>query len=506
MKATRIVTILVIQSFLSTALSAQVYVQKGGLKVGVRVTKNGKELSLDSLCSSFHHLTNEPIDMLVPEGSVVELLIDDKSTGDRSIQVKNQEPDYINRPKQESLPFGMSNSAGSFNSYTFTDGARGETITIEWKVGYVKMTLIELLPADDLDDYINATSRNGYKEYNDTSRYDWSKHGFIERIDASGFPIAPSFPHDHPGLLFVIYATETAVIQMKGYHDQFLALDHKNPLDLLLYKALPPGDYEFIAKPYADAPERLWLKYPFSVQVPWWQNQQTLFILGVLFLAITVSAMVAIVLYLKKRKEKELHWKQRLTDAELKAIRAQLNPHFLFNALNSIQNLVSQQKNELANAYINKLSRLLRQVLSSSERQFHELEDELQLTQLYLELEQLRFSFSLDIVVDPKMDGNTLVPTMLLQPYVENAVKHGISGQANGKIQIKVHSGKQQLHFQILDNGPGLSIPSGQSKGLALGKSRINHLNNLYTEQAKVNIGNRENESGVIVNISLPIT
>lgn len=504
MKVMRLAIALIMLSLLTTTLSAQVFVKKGDLKVGIRVTKNGKILSLDSLCSGFHPITNEPINMVVPEGSVVQLLRDAKSSGNGTIQVKNQEPDYINRPKQQDLQYGMSNSAGSFNRYAFIDQDKRDTVTIEWKVGYVKMEMLDLLPANYLDDYVNASYQNDYKSYTDTTRYDWSNQRFVKKTDAAGFPITPIFPHDHPGLLFVIYATESAVIQMKGYHDQFHQLDPKDPLDLLLYKTLPPGDYEFIAKPYADAPERLWLKYPFSVQAPWWQNQQTLYTLGALALVFVLCSLVAIMLYLKKRKEKELHWKQQLTDAELKAIRAQLNPHFLFNALNSIQNLVSQKKNEQANLYINKLSLLLRQVLSSSERQFQELEDELQLTRLYLELEQLRFSFTLEIEVDDTVDGNTLVPVMLLQPYVENAVKHGVSGHAAGKIQIKVRADDSQVHFQILDNGPGLSKPKEQSKGIALGESRINHLNSLYTRQAMVSIKNRESESGVIVNISLP--
>ncbi|WP_373398468.1 histidine kinase [Algoriphagus halophilus] len=195
-----------------------------------------------------------------------------------------------------------------------------------------------------------------------------------------------------------------------------------------------------------------------------------------------------------------------MTEAELKAIRAQLNPHFLFNALSSIQNLVSQQKNEAANTYITKLSRLLREVLSASNSQFHELEQELNLIQLYLELEQLRFSFTSRIQISEQVSLHQLVPVMLLQPYVENAVKHGVAGMGkNGVIQIDIQQKDQLLLIDILDNGPGLSKPTTGSSGLHLSEERIRNLNKLYAGEASVDIKNREDGVGVQVRIKLPL-
>ena len=94
---------------------------------------------------------------------------------------------------------------------------------------------------------------------------------------------------------------------------------------------------------------------------------------------------------------------------------------------------------------------------------------------------------------------------MLLQPFVENAVKHGIAGSDNGEIQIRVASQDNRLIIKVIDNGPGLSQPNGQSKGLDLSKNRIDHLNDLYLNHASVTIENRTQKTGVIVTITLPI-
>lgn len=487
-------------------LSAQTFIQNGNLKVGLKVTKNSRLIPIDSLCQGFNPVTNAPINFIVPEDCVLEFMKDTiKADGGIILLLNNTEPKYINRPIQKEDGIGMGRSAGSRNSYTFIDKKNKDSLKIEWKIGYVRPQLLDLLPASYFNDYISHTFKNTFEEYSDSIQYDWSKEAPIQKLDQYGFPIAPSLPYNYEGLFFVMYVTETAVVQMKGHHDNFHKVDINNPFDLFLYEDLKPGTYEFIVKPYEDAPESLWFKYPFTIEKPWWQQTETKAILVGTIIILFALAIFFYVLAAQKRKEKELRLKQQITDAELKAIRAQLNPHFLFNSLSSIQNLVTQQKNEEANLYIAKLSRLLRQVLSSSERQFQELEDEIKLIQLYLEIEQLRFPFTSNIEVDDSISKNTLVPVMLLQPYVENAVKHGVAGNPEGEINIRIKKQNQTLYIEIIDNGPGFSTPHSDSKGLVLGNNWINHLNNLYSDEASVEIKNRTSTNGVIVKINLPI-
>ncbi|MEL7122545.1 MAG: histidine kinase [Bacteroidota bacterium] len=491
--------------FFGSTLFSQVFMEKGNLKVGIKVLYENRIILIDSLCKGYHPETNIPIDLILPDGSSVELITDSIKTEDYVIMLRNSEPKYINRPIQKKNRYSISTGAGSSNNYSFIDKRTNDTLKISWTVDYGRPKLLNLYPANYFDNYIAHTYKSDFKDYIDTILYDWSQMKYIQRLNEQGLPVFPSFPHNHEGLFFVIHLSENAVVQMKGHHDTFHKVDMDNPLDLFLYEELSPGTYELIVQPFADAPESLWLKYPFVIEKPWWQKRSVQNIIGVSIFTILMTLIIAFLLVKQKRREKELAWKQQLTDAELKAIRAQLNPHFLFNSLSSIQNLVTQQKNEQANLYITKLSRLLRQVLSSSERQFQELEEELRLIKLYLELEQLRFPFSWQINVDDSVDSNVLIPGLLLQPYVENAVKHGVAGNPEGEILIQINKESNHLNIEILDNGQGLASSNNHSKGLDLGKNRIQKLNNADTASASVEIRNRTDSSGVIVKINLPI-
>ncbi len=487
-------------------LPAQLFVEKGDLKIGLTVTKEDRLLPIDRLCQGFDPVTHVPVDWVVPPSSSVGILTDSIKAEYIALIMNSGEPRNIYDPAKTTSGFSMSASAGSSNSYTFIDKIQGDTLKIEWTVGYDQIELLDLYPAEQFVNYISYSFQNIFGDYPDSARYDWSAVDYVTRLDARGLPIAPRFPHTENGFYFVVDGiTEAAVVELKGYHSAPQPVDPENPYDQFLYEDLAPGAYELIVRPYADAPESLWLFYPFTIRKPWWQR--TYGIIGItLLIAFLIGAAVLTGYRNRARRHaREMQWKQQLTEAELKAIRAQLNPHFLFNALSSIQNLVAQQKNERANTYLVKLSRLLRQVLSASERQFQELAEELQLITWYLEIEQLRYPFTFAIEVADTVDRQSLVPVMLLQPYVENAVKHGMAGNPDGEIRIQVAGDGQKLDFTILDNGPGLAAANGHSKGLQLGRNRLHFLNDLYAEEAILVIDNREDASGVIVQISLPI-
>jgi LytS/YehU family sensor histidine kinase len=295
-------------------------------------------------------------------------------------------------------------------------------------------------------------------------------------------------------------------VQLKGLQDTPRSFDPDNPYDIFLFKDLPPGSYELIAWPYPDAPEEITLRYGFTILPPWWLGPWAIIGFTFAVTATLAGAIFGMYRVSQQRKTRELAWQQKITDAELKAIRAQLNPHFLFNTLSSIQNLVSTGLNEKANDYIIKLSRLLRIVLSSSENQFHDLEQEFDILRLYLELEKLRYGFSYSIEVDPEVDTNTLIPAMILQPYVENAVKHGVAGLGKtGEITVRAGIKNYALVIEILDNGPGMSKPGKDSAGLKLGDERLRSLNELYSADARVKIVGRTDQNGVRVVLTLPL-
>ena len=153
------------------------------------------------------------------------------------------------------------------------------------------------------------------------------------------------------------------------------------------------------------------------------------------------------------RKEEQ---QRRLRELELTAIRSQMNPHFLFNCLNSVQNLVQQNKGREAHLYLADFAGLIRKVLQNSEKEEVSLAEELETVEQYLRLEKLRFNFDFQITVGDGIDPhNTPVPSMLLQPFAENAVIHGLQhkeGERKLKIEVLKES-KQTEHTRLaVDN------------------------------------------------------
>ena len=154
------------------------------------------------------------------------------------------------------------------------------------------------------------------------------------------------------------------------------------------------------------------------------------------------------------KKETQL---RKLRELELTAIRSQMNPHFLFNSLNSVQNLVQQNKGREAHIYLANFAGLIRKVLQNSEKEEVSLAEELEMTEQYLNLEKLRFDFNFSILVEDGIDiNNTLVPSILLQPFVENAVIHGLQIKSENR-QVKIEITKDFLGIKITieDNGIG---------------------------------------------------
>ena len=203
--------------------------------------------------------------------------------------------------------------------------------------------------------------------------------------------------------------------------------------------------------------------------------------------------------------------KRRIKELEIKAIRSQMNPHFIFNALNSIQSLINGNQFKEANIYLSKFAVLLRGVLNNSEKSRISLSDELQAVELYCQLEQLRFEFKFEISIDPEVDCDLIeIPGMIIQPLAENAVVHGLSGRgALGKLDVLVKRQNGNLCICVSDNGVGLptektDMLSQKGFGLKLVEERINILN-LDGKEAKLTIENQSNTAGTVATLIIPI-
>ncbi|MGB3075890.1 MAG: tetratricopeptide repeat protein [Chitinophagales bacterium] len=199
----------------------------------------------------------------------------------------------------------------------------------------------------------------------------------------------------------------------------------------------------------------------------------------------TILALVGILFYVN-RKRKESVFRENLAESEMKALRAQMNPHFTFNSLNAIQQMVLSNENDNAFHYLDTYSKLTRKMLENSEKKFISVYDEIKFLELYLSVESLRFqhSFQYEIKVDDSISPHaSKVPAMVIQPYVENAIKHGLLPKSNNQhllIHFKRNAADDELlEIVIEDNGVGRKISGTknmddhQSMGMSITENRL---------------------------------
>jgi sensor histidine kinase YesM len=195
-------------------------------------------------------------------------------------------------------------------------------------------------------------------------------------------------------------------------------------------------------------------------------------------------------------------FERQIAEVEMTALRAQMNPHFIFNALNSIKLYVVSNEPKTAALYLTKFSKLIRSILKNSQSKLVSLQAELASLELYIQMEQFRFNFKFDyeIKVDANVDQDfTEIPPMLLQPYVENAIWHGLMHKHDGKgelcIRIKIKDGN--LEFIIEDNGIGreksMSLKTKtrtkhESLGMQITADRLAIANRLYGTEGQVKV------------------
>lgn len=202
----------------------------------------------------------------------------------------------------------------------------------------------------------------------------------------------------------------------------------------------------------------------------------------------------------------------------LKSLRTQMNPHFIFNALNSVNQFIAQNDERAANRYLTDFSTLMRHVLNNSESDFIPLEKEIELIKLYTQLEHSRFTdkFDYQINIDPNLNEEKFqIPPMLIQPYVENAVWHGLRyKETKGNLNIDfVQIDDKTVKISIIDDGIGRkkskelktqNQKKQESKGMNNIKKRIEILNEMYADKVQVIINDLNTEgSGTRVEVLL---
>ena len=280
------------------------------------------------------------------------------------------------------------------------------------------------------------------------------------------------------------------------------------------YKKVRPGTYTFYANGSND--DGVWNEKGISVTViispPWYET-----LIFRILLAMVIISGLWIFIYrrikrIKNKNEVErklLEIERQKFELEQKALRLQMNPHFIFNSLNSIQSYILSHDAEMAVTYLGKFSQLMRLILTNSGSNFIPLKEEIKSLRHYLDLEKLRFDdkFEYEINVDKRIDQEFIeIPPMIVQPYVENAIIHGILYKTGkGFISIHFTPGEKSIHCVVTDNGIGreksreMMEKAGmqrKSTGMYITKARLEMLNQELHDQFAVNVTDMKDDDG----------
>lgn len=308
--------------------------------------------------------------------------------------------------------------------------------------------------------------------------------------------------------------------RLAGFDSKWNYTDNSNPR--AVYTNIPPGRYTFMVAASPDGIQ--WngktATLGFNIRPALWQNP-------VFRLLAVVASLLLLALLLYRRvrarilKERARHHiDQQIAELELKALQAQMNPHFVFNTINSIQHFILHKDELTAYDYLSKFAQLMRLYLESSKNKFISLENESELLHLYLSLEKLRFDnkFDFEITIDPGLNKNEImIPSMLLQPFAENAIKHGLANKPqDGFLKITIiscGSNNAALKCIIDDNGIGRKKAAEFnthkkhiSRGIEMIQDRIKTYNFINEDNIDLNITDKQPpEEGTTVEITIPI-
>ena len=261
--------------------------------------------------------------------------------------------------------------------------------------------------------------------------------------------------------------------RLKGFNDDWLITDIGE--NSVKYNSLPAGNYIFQVQPFLEDKDKKNTIKELHILIcsPYWETWWFIWCVSLLVIG-------SVILYFRKKikiKEKErtaqlekISLEKELIFQNLTALRSQMNPHFIFNALNSIQDLILQQDTDASYDYIVLFAKLIRNTLSYSTQDFIPIEKELDFLTVYLQLEKLRFGEEFKYNISFNGSENLEVPSLLIQPFIENALVHGLLHRAGKKeLDIVFSFTDDALQCSITDNG------IGRAKAREIGKRQGNH-------------------------------
>ncbi|MGG9964343.1 sensor histidine kinase [Ferruginibacter sp. SUN106] len=332
--------------------------------------------------------------------------------------------------------------------------------------------------------------------------------------------------HEQNTLTFSFSAPEFFFPERIEYAYQLLPVDkewhYTNYFNRkIIYTKLDPGKYRFLLK--AQLQGGSWdvkpVEYIIAIVPAWWQT--------IFFKAACGVLLFGLFFYFNRRRIKGIRKKEQQTrvhekalmELEAKALRAQMNPHFIFNCLNSIKSLIQQHEEEKSVMYLTTFSKLIRTLFNNADKKDISLFDEIETCRYYLQLEAMRFDtqFSYAVHIDEDIDLKSIqVPALIIQPFIENAIWHGIVPHNNGG-HVSLQVIKKETFIEVIIDDDGIGRASSlqnksasgiahQSKGVNLTQSRLELNNLLQQRQAQLYIIDKKNEHNTAVGTTVIIT
>lgn len=278
------------------------------------------------------------------------------------------------------------------------------------------------------------------------------------------------------------------------------------------YTNVPGGDYRFVVEAVNNegiVTDALSVTHV-HISTVWYKTNWFWALAAVFLSGLSYLAYRWRIVQVRKEERLKSDYERRLADVEMSALRAQMNPHFIFNSLNSIEYYIINNEPEKASDYLNRFSRLIRLILQNSKSATVPIKDDLEALRLYIEMESMRFDnlFDYEVSVEKGFDlERTVIPPMLLQPYVENAIWHGLMQKkaGAGKLALTLRRSNNHLICTIEDNGIGReearklkskSATSRKSFGMKITSDRLAMLNRLAGTDASVQVFDLYNSAG----------
>ena len=323
-----------------------------------------------------------------------------------------------------------------------------------------------------------------------------------------------SFSFDFSALSFTLPEFNKFRYRLKNFKDDWIDAKGRRFAN---YTNVSNGNYIFQLQ--AANNEGVWndKTYDLSVTITtsWWNTWW--FRIAVLLLIIYFAYSIYRYRILQIRNEAKLksEFEKQLANVEMNALRAQMNPHFLFNCLNSIDSYIIKSETKKASEYLNKFARLIRLILQNSRSNYVNLKDEVEALDLYMNMESLRFrnKFDYEITIDDELDVESIdVPPMLIQPYIENAIWHGLMHKRDGdkgKVELKLNRQNGSLKCIVEDNGIGRekameirarkNTRRKKSMGMRITHDRIQMINKMFDSKTSVEIIDLKDNKGLAV-------